>query len=272
MLGPHQHASALLGLGLNEANNPVTDNANDLLLEGKRKCRDCLLNPNNDGSYFGLYKFIANALVEDNSNSDETLYPCKVVNFYSCPYEIDKDDLFALNQIAEVIGRTLCKALNIKGTRIIYKIDFELGKVQEIDTFLYKDPSIKRVDEFKSDYKPIDYKLDEIIQEIEKLSLIPMNNLDDIFEILTNEEKMETVLQIGLERQYLEHKDELIQFFMSIKGDVRKQDLTYEHLLAHRVDKHRCSVCSQPANICINSNTWICMNDLKKRKMDIERK
>lgn len=29
---------------------------------GKRKCRDCLLNPNYEGSYFGLYKFIPNAL------------------------------------------------------------------------------------------------------------------------------------------------------------------------------------------------------------------
>ena len=52
-----------------------------------------------------------------------------------------------------------------------------------------------------------------------------MNNLDDIFEILTNKEKLDTVLQIGLDKKYLQYKDELVQFFMSIKGNVRREDL-----------------------------------------------
>ncbi|HEX7179656.1 MAG TPA: hypothetical protein VF220_08020, partial [Nitrososphaeraceae archaeon] len=64
---------------------------------GKRKCRDCLLSPNNEGSYFGLYKFIANALeitkssnLKGNNQNATSNYPCQVVNFYSCPYNIDK--------------------------------------------------------------------------------------------------------------------------------------------------------------------------------------
>src|SRR5438093_1145652 len=130
---------------------------------GRRKCKDCLLNPNNEESYFGLYKFIANALeVEVEFNSNETLYPCNVVNFFSCPYdEKGRDELFSLNQIAEVIGRALGKALNIKGTRIIYKFDFQLGKVQEIDTFLYG----HKFTENLPGGLQIDHKLNEITEE-----------------------------------------------------------------------------------------------------------
>lgn len=158
----------------------------------------------------------------------------------------------------EIIGRTLSKALNIKGTRIIYKIDSQLGKDQEIDTFLCGQPYTENL----PGGKPIDHKLD-VLQSIEKLSLIPMNNLDDIFEILTNERKLDTVLQIGLDKKYLEYKDELIQFFMSIKSNVRKQDLVVRHLLAHCVEKNRCSVCNQPANLNYGKDIWLCINHMK---------
>jgi hypothetical protein len=85
---------------------------------GKRKCRDCLLSPNNKDSYFGIYKFIANTLelgISHHNNSSPP-YPCEVVNFYSCPYDnterekieggtVTRNDLFKLNQIVEIIGR-----------------------------------------------------------------------------------------------------------------------------------------------------------------------
>jgi hypothetical protein len=249
---------------------------------GKRKCRDCLLSPNNKDSYFGLYKFIANALEVEVSNSYETsLYPCKVVNFFSCPFDndhtevkeegtISRNDLFSLNQITEIIGRALSKALNIKGNRIIYKIDFQSGKVQEIDTFLYRDPNIKRVVEIRSDYEPIEYDLIEILNKIEKLTVLPMSDMDDIFAILTEKEKMDTVFQIGLDKEYIEHKDELIEFFISIKGNVKREDLCIRHILSHYVEREKCSLCSQPAKIncvnCSDMDIWLCIDHLKTHK------
>jgi hypothetical protein len=232
---------------------------------GKKKCTDCLLNPNNEGSYFSLYKFIANALqitksygLEDKNKNVTSIYPCQVVNFYSCPYDkkeeseaetVTRNDLFSLNQIAETIGRAFSKALNIKGNRIIYKIDFNLGKVQEIDTFLCGDPYAQNL----SGGKTIEHRLKEISEEIEKLSLITMKDLDDIFAILTTKEKMDIVFQIGLDKKYIEHKDELIQFFISIKGNVNREDLTTSTPLIYYVGKNKCSICGQPANInCIN--------------------
>lgn len=186
----------------------------------KENVEDCLLNPNNEDSYFGLYKFIANALpiteYEDLNNNANKLptypYPCQVVNFYSSPYEHDqnkrdgkqvtRENLFELNQIAEIIGRTFSKALNTKGNRIIYKIDFQVGKVQEIDIFLCGDPYAQNL----PGGKPIEHTLKEISEKIEKLSDIPMKNLEDIFAILTDEVKLDTVLQIALDKKYQEEK------------------------------------------------------------------
>jgi len=203
---------------------------------GKRKCRDCLLNPNNEGSYFGLYKFIANAIVTTkptgiDANDKTTSYPCNIINFYSCPYNtegkneetITRKDLFSLNKVAEIVGRALSKALDIKGTRIIYKINFESNKVQEIDTFLYKDPNIKRVVEIKSTYKPVDHKFNEIMERIEKLSVITMKDLDDIFTILTDRQKLDAILEIGLDRRCLAHKEKLVEFFISIKSTLENK-------------------------------------------------
>ena len=249
---------------------------------GKQKCTDCLLSPNNEGSYFGLYKFIANALqitnsygLEDKNKNVTSIYPCQVVNFYSCPYDkeeeseaetVTRNDLFSLNQIAEIIGRALSKALNIKGNRIIYKINFQSGKVQEIDTFLHGDPYAKNL----PGALPIDYKLNERMGQIEKLSLIPMKDLDDVFAILTDKEKMDIVFQIGLDKKCLEYKDELIEFFISIKGNVKREDLTTSTPLLYYVGKNKCSICSHPANIecinCIDKDMWLCVDDWKAHK------
>ena len=103
--------------------------------------------------------------------------------------------------------------------RIIYKIDFQVGRVQEIDTFLCGDPYSYNI----PGGKPIGHKLNEIMEQIEKLSVIPMTNLDDIFTILTNKEKLDIVLQIWLDKKYLQYKDKLIEFLSSIKVTLENQ-------------------------------------------------
>jgi len=248
----------------------VSDHADDLKKSeylGKKKCRPCSLSPGNWDSYFGLYKFMANALFDEFGNDigQTPVYPCQVVNFYKCPYEEDKrKELFILDKIVEVIGRALSKALNIKGTRIIYNFNFESGIVQEIDTFVCGDLYAQKNN--NPGAFPIEHKLKEISDKIEKLTMLPIRNLDDIFEILTNKEKLDIALQIGLDEKYLKDKDELINLFMSIKDDVKKEDLVVRSLAVHNIDKNKCSLCSLPANICTNrsgNDIWICMNHLK---------
>jgi hypothetical protein len=97
-----------------------------------------------------------------------------------------------------------------------------------------------------------------------------MRNLDDIFSILTNKEKLDTVLQIELDKEYLQYKDKLVEFFISLKGNVKKEDLTIRLLLAHYIEKNKCSICNQHANIncisCFGKDIWLCINHLKKHK------
>jgi len=107
----------------------------------------------------------------------------------------------------------------------------------KIDTYLYRDPNIKRLVELKPIYKPVDHKLNEIMEQIEKLIVIPMTNLDDIFTILTNKEKLDTVLQIGLDKKYLQYKHKLVEFFISIKSNATEQDLVVRSLSVHNIEK-----------------------------------
>ena len=65
--------------------------------------------------------------------------------------------------MTEIIGRSISKALNIKGNRIIYKIDFQAGRVQEIDTFLCGSQYAYNI----PGGKPIGHKLNEIMEHIE---------------------------------------------------------------------------------------------------------
>ena len=56
-------------------------------------------------------------------------------------------------------------------------------------------------------------------------------------------------LEIGLDKEYLKYKDGLIQFFMSIKGNVKVEDLTTSTPLIHYIVKNRSYICDQAANI-----------------------
>jgi hypothetical protein len=95
-----------------------------------------------------------------------------------------------------------------------------------------------------------------------------MRNLDDIFAILTDKEKMDTVFQIALDKKYLQHKDKLIKFFISIKGNVKREDLTIRKPLIHYVENNKCSICSQAANIncinCYDRDVWLCVDHWMK--------
>jgi len=89
-----------------------------------------------------------------------------------------------------------------------------------------------------------------------------MNNLDDIFEILTNKEKLDTVLQIGLDKKYLQYEDKLVEFFIPIKSNAREQDLVVRSLSVHDIEKNKCSVYKLPANLnCVNCSSFGYFND-----------
>ena len=97
---------------------------------------------------------------------------------------------------------------------------------------------------------------------VERLSIVPIRNVDDVYTVLKDDETLAKILEQGLEEEYLSGKDFIIKLFMSIKDKIRKEDLTiYEPTFTSNTQK-ACVHMSGFANIhCINcSNVWLCAN------------
>ncbi|MGA8107760.1 MAG: hypothetical protein WB815_14010, partial [Nitrososphaeraceae archaeon] len=118
---------------------------------GKTKCFRCLISPDREqaGMFFGINKVISRAMDADGVS----IYPCKVLNRFSCPYDKkitedivedgitnkpDVDYLFHLSELAFAVEFALAKAREedivfcIKSAEDVYKVltDKEtLGKV-----------------------------------------------------------------------------------------------------------------------------------------------
>ena len=81
----------------------------------------------------------------------------------------------------------------------------------------------------------------------------------------TDKEILNKVLEQGLEEEYGQYKDQLIEFLMSMKDKVRIEDLTlYEPIFTLNIQKSKCSICEEFANIhcinCSNNNVWSCVD------------
>jgi hypothetical protein len=58
-------------------------------------------------------------------------------------------------------------------------------------------------------------------------SAVPIKNVEDIYNALTDRETLDKLLQQALDEEQLEYKDEIVEFFMSIKDRARMEDLTF---------------------------------------------
>jgi hypothetical protein len=201
---------------------------------GRTKCFHCLLSPDAEDRalFIGINKVIAIALEDDNyynnskkdtSNSDNnsysfslststetSIYPCKVLNRYACPYDnkggkikvdanLDVNGLFALYNLAFQVELAFCHAYSMsKSNETIYEADFEAGKVKEIYANYHGDP-----------YSfSIEYLLEEkLSKEVKKLSKVPIRNVQDVYNALTDRDTFDKLLQQGLDEEYRQHKD-----------------------------------------------------------------
>lgn len=236
---------------------------------GSTKCYECLLCPDRDESalLIGIHKVIARGLEQEKKEEggkeavqDATpIYPCLVVNRFECPYEKEKElnvnNLFALEIIAHAVDNAFLRAYSItKSNETVYETDFVADKVREINT-LY-------------DGRPhswsLEYPIEEKLPQVEKLSKVPIRNVDDVYNALKDGETLAKILEQGLEEEYLSEKEFIIKLFMSIKDKIRKEDLTvYEPIFVSHVQKSKCIICEGYANIhCINhnGNVWLCVN------------
>jgi hypothetical protein len=265
---------------------------------GRTKCFRCLLSPDMEESalFIGINKVIARSIEsdEDSSNSKKddnnnntcsststrrSIYPCKVLNRYACPYNnkstINDDDamsnvdyLFALYNLAFQVELAFAHAYSMsKSNETIYEADFEADIVKEIYTNYYGD----------SYSFSTEYSLEERLNEVKKLSKVPMRNVQDVYSALTDKETLNKILEQGVDdEEYQRHTTEIVNLFMSLKekDKIKIEDLTvYEPIFTSNIQKSKCSICEEFANIhCINcssnDNVWLCVDHWKEHKVD----
>jgi hypothetical protein len=178
---------------------------------GRTKCFRCLLSPDAEDSalFIGINKVLSRALGDGNSYNNSkkdtsnscnnssffsststgtSIYPCKVLNRYACPYDnksdkikadanFDVDDLFALYNLAFQVEFAFSHAYSMsKSNETIYETDFEAGKVKEIYANYRGDPY-----SFSAEY-PLEEKLGK---EVRRLSKVPIRNVQDVYNALT---------------------------------------------------------------------------------------
>jgi hypothetical protein len=235
--------------------------------------------------FLGINKVIARAIEQENNISSSTIYPCPILNRCECPFDkkksnnnnnkikeegekensnlLDVDDLFNLSEIAFQIELALGKAQGMtKSNETIYEAAFEAGKVKEVYANYRGDPY-----SFSTEYL-----LEEKLKEVRRLSKVPIRNVKDVYNALIDRDTFDKLLQQGLDEEYQEYKDELIDFFISIKNKVRMEDLiVYEPIWTIKREKCRCSICNEFANIhrvnC-KDNIWLCVDHWKQHKAD----
>ena len=150
---------------------------------GKWKCCRCLLSPDREEAaiFIGINKVISRALDVDSGS----IYPCKVLNRFACPYDKkitkdivedgitekpDVDHLFHLSELA-------------------FAVELALAKAQEED------------------------------------SVFRIKSVADAYHALTNRETLEVVLQQGLKEEHMQYKDSILDILTNMKDKIRIEDL-----------------------------------------------
>jgi hypothetical protein len=178
---------------------------------GRKKCSKCLLSGSYDDPIFiGIEKVFArivmthcnnNYTVNDYSQSSNITYHCNITNVFSCPFESINsynkkqiepkypykiEDLFALQRISFAIEQAITTfSETTKNNEIIYEVDFENDRVQEIHTKYNGEPESWGWQE----------NVKGQLSKVKPISNIVIRDEYDIYNILTNKEKLEYLFQ-----------------------------------------------------------------------------
>jgi hypothetical protein len=176
-------------------------------------CYNCLLCPDKEksGNYVGISRFLARAIEANNddedsinnsnSNTPRTIpspYPCSVLNIFKCPYDRDLNSKKPKHQQQKRKKEGAEKDSN--------SCDID-------DLFLFSQYA-RRVES-------------ALIKARKENSIVTIKNVEDIYNALTDKETLDKVLLHGLDDKGLKYKEEIVEFFMSIKDNIRMEDLTF---------------------------------------------
>jgi hypothetical protein len=149
--------------------------------------------------------------------------------------------LFSLYDIAFQVELAFATAYSMcKSNEIVYEANFEAGKVKEIYANYHGDPY-----SFSTEYS-----LEEKLSQVHRLSKVPIRNVQDVYNALTSRDTFDKLLQQGLEEEYQQNKDQIVESLINIKDRIRIEDLrVYEPIWTIKREKCKCSLCNEFANI-----------------------
>jgi hypothetical protein len=196
------------------------------------KCSKCLLSGFfNDPIFVGIEKVFARIVTNhynknnNNFNNNNThpgliiSYSCQIMNFFQCPFEskennsniennkeliypYKREDLFFLERVAFVIEQAITTIFEItRNNEIIFEVDFENDRVQEIHTKYSGEPESWGWNN----------NVNEILSNVKPISTIQIRDEKDIYSILTNREKLECLIEEYEKYHQLDNEGEQIQ-------------------------------------------------------------
>jgi hypothetical protein len=193
---------------------------------GTMKCSKCLLSGSNDDPIFVGIEKVFVRIVNNQCNNNNAAnnysdgiitYHCNVMNIFSCPFESKKEsdnekeieskypykreDLFTLHQISFAIEQAISTFFEItKDNEIIYEVDFKNDRVQEIHTKYNGE----------SENWGWQENVKEKLSKVKPISIIVIRDEHDIYNILTNRERLEDLFQ-EYERKQLDKESQKIE-------------------------------------------------------------
>ena len=152
---------------------------------GKTECFRCLLSPDREEAaiFIGINKVISRALDVDSGS----IYPCKVLNRFACPYDkkitkdIMEDDITKKPDVDYLFHLS----------EIAFAVELTLAKTREED------------------------------------SVFRIKNVKDVYHVLTDKETLEKVLEQGLKEEHKQYKDSIVEFFRDMKDRIKLEDLRF---------------------------------------------
>jgi len=258
---------------------------------GKLKCKGCIFNPDDSP----LTTNIRDAIITINQDHDNKLveFPCKVLNFFKCPFEFDSDKntIFILGDVWKIFDDAVKYNAKLTGRKHnTYTVNFEKKWI-----FSRRSDSDIKLDNFEEFFNNMKFPEFEIIGQ------------EGLYDAITTRDKLKSILEeyldallSGVENnihhmplvEYLrEDPDYFLDMFDKIKNGITLDNLQntegmtrreinakneeYAKFVAEREkwigykkpDPPRpeelsgaCFSCGEFANIfCKNCNIWTCI-------------
>jgi hypothetical protein len=158
---------------------------------GKTKCCRCLLSTDREeaGIFMGINKVVSRSL---DAADNVSVYPCRVLNRFACPYDRKMTVVGGEENISEGNNQNQNPDVDYLFylSELAFGVELALAKAQE------------------------------------EHSVFRIRNAADAYQVLTNKETLEKVLQQGLKEEHMQYKDKIVEFLRNMKDRIKIEDLT----------------------------------------------